>query len=561
MTEQTPIPAPDAAADGVTGEGVPAPAPSPPSTLDADAAQPEVPEADTTPAAAAEPEAAQPEPDAAQPEVPEADTTPAAAAEPDAAQPEAAQPEAAQPEAAQPEAAEPAPAAPAAPAIAVPSPAEMAAMVHPRAPAVAVPAPLPASESARFGRVDEEGRVFVRVGEDEREVGSYPGASPDEALQYFARKYDELVASADLLLQRMSLPDVPAKEIADGLATLKGHLADAKVVGDLEALDTLVAGVEVGLAGKRETEAAERARARAAATAERERIVSDAERIAAQPPGSTQWKTSGEQMRALLDEWKAHQRRSPKLEKATETELWHRFSHARNTFDKNRRSWFAQLESSRSDAKSTKESLVREAEALATSRDWGPTARAFKGLMDQWRQAGRASRSDDDALWDRFKGAQDAFFAAKDAIVAAEEQEFQANLAVKEQLIAEAEAILPVTDLETARAALRVIQDKWDKAGKVPRADMERTEKAMRRVESAVRDADDKRWERTNPEVTARAQSMLTQLEAKISSLSDEVAAAEAAGDAARLTEARAQLQTQEEWLVQVRAGLGNLSG
>ena len=63
----------------------------------------------------------------------------------------------------------------------------------------AAPAPVSHSESARFGRVDDEGHVFVTVDGEEREVGSYPGATPDEALQYFARKYDELAASADLL--------------------------------------------------------------------------------------------------------------------------------------------------------------------------------------------------------------------------------------------------------------------------------------------------------------------------------------------------------------------------
>jgi hypothetical protein len=409
--------------------------------------------------------------------------------------------------------------------------------------------------------VDDDGRVFVRVGDEEREVGSYPGATSDEALQYFARKYDELVASADLLHQRMGLPDVTAKEIADGLATLRSHLEGANVVGDLPALDDLVAVIEGGLAAKRETEAAQRAAARQSATEEREQIVVEAERIAAQPPGSTQWKTSGEQMRTLLEQWKSHQRRGAKLDKTTENELWHRFSHARNSFDKARRTWFAQLETTRSEAKATKESLVKEAEALAGSRDWGPTARAFKNLMDDWRRAGRAARSDDDALWERFKAAQDAFFSAKDQIAAAEDEHFRANLAVKEQLIVEAEAILPVTDIDAAKAALRVVQDKWEKAGKVPRADIERTEKALRRVEAAVREADERRWQRTNPELTARAQSMATQLEAKIASLREDAERAEAAGNARKAADARSQIESHQALLAQVQVGLDDAGG
>ncbi|KRE63188.1 DUF349 domain-containing protein [Nostocoides sp. Soil756] len=426
---------------------------------------------------------------------------------------------------------------------------------------VAAPAAPAHSGSARFGRVDEQGHVFVTVDGQEREVGSYPGATPDEALQYFARKYDELAASADLLETRLANPEVAAKEVADGLKTLEEHLADAHVVGDLAALHATVERIREALAGKRAEEAQRRQEARAAAAAEREAIVAEAEKIAAQPAGSTQWKQSGERMRTLLEEWKRHQRSSAKLDKPTETALWQRFSHARNVFDKGRRTWFAELETTRADALATKKKLVAEAEALARSTDWGPTARAYKQLMDRWRAAGRASRSEDDALWERFRAAQDAFFTAKDAAAAVEDEEFRGNLAVKEQLLAEAEAILPITDLEAAKAALRSVQDRWDAAGKVPRGDIERVEKRIRRVETAVREAEDSRWKQSNPEVAARARSMVEQLEASVASVEAEVAQAEQAGDQKKAAAARERLATQQQWLEQARAGLDEFGG
>ena len=441
----------------------------------------------------------------------------------------------------------------------IPSPAALAARMQAR-PAVA-PVPLTRSESARFGRVDESGTVYVTVGDEEREVGSYPGATPDEALQYFARKYDELAASAELLEARLANPDVSAKEVADGLSTLREHIESTGVVGDLAALHATVERVESGLDAKRAQESEHRAAARAEATVQREAIVAEAEKIAAQPAASTQWKTSGERMRALLDEWKAHQRSGVKLDKATESALWTRFSHARNSFDKARRAWFAELETSRAEARATKEELVAEAEELATSTDWAPTARAFKQLMDRWRSAGRASRAEDDALWERFRSAQDAFFAAKDSVAAAEDEEFRAHLVVKEELLAEAEALLPVTDVEAAKVSLRGIQDRWERAGKVPRADLERVEKRMRRVEAAVREADEQRWKRTNPEVAARARSLVDQLEASVASLEAEVAAAEAKGDSTAAEGARGRLATQQEWLEQARAGLDEFGG
>jgi hypothetical protein len=441
----------------------------------------------------------------------------------------------------------------------IPSPAALAARMQQRQ--VAAPAVVAHSESARFGRVDDDGRVFVTVGDEEREVGSYPGATPEEALQYFARKYDELAASADLLEARLANPDVSAKEVADGLATLKEHVESTGVVGDVPALLTTMERVEAGLEAKRAQEAEHRAAARAEAAERREAIVVEAERIAAQPPGSTQWKTSGERMRALLDEWKAQQRSGVKLDKTTESALWQRFSHSRNSFDKARRAWFADLEVSRADARAAKEALVAEAEQLATSTDWTPTARAFKQLMDRWRAAGRASRAEDDALWERFRSAQDSFFQAKDRVAAAEDEEFRSNLTVKEELLTEGEALLPVTDVEAAKTALRGIQDRWERAGKVPRADLERVEKRMRRVEAAVREADEHKWRRTNPEVAARARSMVDQLEASVAATEAEVAAAESAGDAPAAEAARDRLAAQQEWLAQARAGLDEFGG
>jgi hypothetical protein len=415
--------------------------------------------------------------------------------------------------------------------------------------------------SETFGRVAEDGTVFVRTADGEREVGAYPGASPQEALHYFARKYDELWATADLLQQRLATTDISAKDAAEGLAKVREHSAEANVVGDLAALEAKIAQIEAAVAERRSAEAGERAAARAAALAERERIVAEAEQIAAQPENKVQWKSSGARMRALLDEWKQHQRSGARIDRETEGALWQRFSSARNSFDKARRVHFAQLESSQGEAKAAKLALVKEAESLATSTDWGATAGAFKRLMDRWRQAGRASRADDDALWERFKAAQDTFFSAKDAVSAQEDEEYRANLRVKEGLLTEAEAILPVTDLEAAKAQLRAVQEKWDAAGKVPRGDVERMEKAMRRIEQAVRDADDQRWKRTNPEVAARAQSMVDQLEASVASLRADLERARESGDDRRVRDAQATLDAQEQWLAQARGNLDEFGG
>lgn len=455
---------------------------------------------------------------------------------------------------------QPRPVPPAPKPSAVPTPAALRRVVRPAVPAAPAVA-LGPSPSVAFGRVDDDGHVFVREGDEEREVGTFVGSDKEEALQLFARKYDDLLASADLLHQRLLSTDISSKEAAESLGKIIEQTAEPKVVGDLAALAAKVEDIRAVLAARRESEAAERTAARQAARVERERIVAEAERIAGQPENKIQWKSSGARMRELLDEWKVHQRSGPKLDKASENDLWQRFSHARNGFDKMRRTHFAQLDETQGEAKSAKESLVREAEQLSTNKDWGPTATAFKRLMDRWRTAGRASRADDDALWLRFKAAQDAFFAAKDVVAAKEDEEFRANLAVKDALLTEAQSILPVTNLESTKARLRAIQDQWDKVGKVPRGDMERTEKGLRRIETVVRDAEEKRWAQSNPEAAARAQSLVTQLESAVADLEADVSKAESSGNTRKAEEARAALEARQQWLAQARAGLDEFGG
>lgn len=462
-------------------------------------------------------------------------------------------------ETAAPSPAEQAPAAPAAPAPrpAPPSPAAM--KPHPPV-AAATPVPTPglvvASNSRSFGRVAEDGTVFVRTPDGEREVGSYPDASHDEALAYFARKYDEIAAAANLLLQRVVQTDLPVHDGQESLRALREQVSEAHVVGDLVHLDSTVEQIATALKAKAKVEGEARATARAEAAEQREKLVAEAEQIAAQPTEKIQWKSSTARMRELLDEWKNLQRSGAKLDKPTENALWQRFSHARNGFDKTRRSHFARLDEEHGAVKARKEALIAEAERLATSKEWGQTASAFKRLMGEWRQAGRASRHDDDKLWARFKKAQDSFFAAKDEVVAEENQAFEANLEVKEQLLKEAQALLPVKNLAAAKSALHSIQDRWDAAGKVPRKDINRIEQAMRKIETAVRDAEDSKWKKTDPELAARAQSMVNQLESAVADLESDLAKAREKGSEKKIKELEESLKARQAWLEQAKGGL-----
>lgn len=406
-------------------------------------------------------------------------------------------------------------------------------------------------ERDAWGRVDADGTVYVRTPDGERAVGSWHAGPPEQGLAYFARRYDALAIDVDLLERRIRDTDLAPDAALGKIGQLREQVNTALAVGDLAALtarlDTLVELAEA----RRGELAAAREQARADARAARERIVEEAERLA----GSGDWKQTGDRLRELLGQWKD----APRIERSAEQELWTRFSAARSTFDKRRRSHFAALDEQREEARLRKEKLVAEAESLAGSREWGPTAARFRDLMREWKAAGRAAREADDALWQRFRTAQDAFFSARSAVLTERDSALSANQQQKESLLAEAEALLPVRDLRSARAALRSIQERWERVGAAPRTVKDQLDGRLRKVEEALRGAEETRWRRTNPEAVARAEATIAQLRSSISALEDEAERERAAGRGQPADEAAAAAAARREWLAEAERTLADL--
>ena len=437
-----------------------------------------------------------------------------------------------------------------------PSPAAVA--VPPAPPALT---PAESAEAARWGRVDDDGTVWVREPSGERTVGQYPGAEPADALAFYVRRFADLHAKVLLFEARLNATDLSVKEIDGTLEHLSAELAEPAAVGDLESLRARLETLRAIAAERRAAADAERAAAKQVALEARTAIVEAAEKIAATDPERIQWRPAGEELRTLLDQWKDAQRHGPRVDRGAEDALWKRFSHARSTFDRERRRYFSELEKTNASAKTEKAAIVAEAEKLSTSTDWAGTTAAYRDLMTRWKAAGRASRKDDDALWAQFRAAQDTFFAARDSSQKETDAEFAANLETKLALLEEAEKLVPVRDLAAARAALRDLQERWERAGKVPRADIQRVEGRLRTVEQAVRDAEQNQWQRSNPETRARAEGAAAQLLAAISGLEDDLAAAQAVGDARKIAEAQSALDARRAWLEQVQRAAADSRG
>jgi len=393
----------------------------------------------------------------------------------------------------------------------------------------------------------------VRTAEGERAVGSWQAGSPAEALEFFKRKFDSLATEISLLEQRIAATDLSPAHARATIGRLLTAVADARAVGDLDGLRTRLEAMTALVDHRREEHKVAREQARLQAHEVKERIVAEAEKIAAE---ATHWKISGERMRQLLEEWKT----APRGDRATETALWKRLSAARNAFTKRRKAYFAGLEEERETARARKEKLVTEAEALASSTDWGPTATAFRELMRSWKEAGRAERTVEEALWSRFKAAQDSFFQARSQVFTAKDAELREHAAAKGRLLAEAEKLLPVTDPRAARAALRGIQERWEHIGGVPRDLYDKLEGDLRKVEDAVRRAEDSHWRRSNPEALSRAKGTVEQIRSAISQLEDQLDRARSRGDETAQRRAEEAIAARRSWLEEAERTLAELS-
>jgi hypothetical protein len=414
-------------------------------------------------------------------------------------------------------------------------------------------------DPSAFGRVGEDGTVFVRTSQGEKPVGSYPGKTAEEALAYFVRKFEVLAAEVALLAARIKSGAMVPSDAYVAVKKLRDQVKELNGVGDLEALAASVEQIEPLIEGHREAYEAKKAAENAAKSARREQIVVEKEKIVVEAESlalSESWKATGDRLKVLLDEWKA----APRLDKKTDTDLWKRFSSSRNKFDKRRRTHFAALEETQSVVADAKKKIVEEAEKLATSTDWVATAKRFKVLMDAWKAAGRGKKNDDAKLWTRFKNAQDQFFAAKNADLEKRDVTMAANLAKREELLLLIEAVLPIADVKEARKVLNEHLRSWEKIGMTHRDKRAALDARVAKVEAVVKEAEAEIWRKTDPAAKKRAQEVVAQLTESIASYEKAAAKYAASGNSKKSAEATESAAARRVWLAEAEKGLAEFN-
>jgi len=402
-----------------------------------------------------------------------------------------------------------------------------------------------------FGYVDDEGNVFLNSSSGPTKIGQYAAGEPNEGLEFFTKRYRDLISEIELAAARLKDGKGNLESITALIERIDKTLESPNLLGDLDKIRAGKDSLLVGFEEHKAVATAKKAEAKAAALAKREEIVALAESLA----NSNAWKVTGEKYKELLDQWK----KLPNADRAKEQELWKRFSHARSAFDKARRAYFSTLDAGRTEAVNAKKSLIKKADELASSTEWANTTTAYKKLMDEWKVTARAAKGQEEKLWAEFKAAQDKFFANRNAANSVRDEEFTKNLEVKLELLKKAEALLPITNVDSAKAALREIQEAWEKAGHVPRNDKDKIERRLKAVEDAIRKVQEEHWHRSKPEVVDRANSLVSSFEASIAKLEKQKAAAASAGKSDEVAKLDTQIAQAQGLLEAARSGAATL--
>jgi len=201
-------------------------------------------------------------------------------------------------------------------------------------------------------------------------------------------------------------------------------------------------------------------------------------------------------LRDLQEEWK----KASLVPREKAQALWARFRAASDQARARCDAYFAQQAEERAQNLSRKEALCLQAEGMAESTDWIKTAEAIKALQAEWKTVGPVARSQEQAMWERFRRACDRFFTRRHEDLARRKEEWAGNLAKKQALCERIEALAASTDWERGMSEVRHAQAEWKGIGPVRKT---RSEAIWQRFRTACDAFAERYRDRDNQKVAA----------------------------------------------------------
>ncbi len=206
--------------------------------------------------------------------------------------------------------------------------------------------------------------------------------------------------------------------------------------------------------------------------------------------------------------------------------LWARFKAASDAVRAKCDVYFAGLAESQAANRARKDALCVQAEALSLSTDWIRTADAIKALQAEWKTVGPAPRPDEKRLWERFHAACDGFFTRRREDLQQRREAWAANLARKDALCAQAEAIAATTDWQKGIDEIKRLQAEWKTVGPVRKTRADELWQRFRAACDKFFDAYQQRDQASAAAVIAEAEAVCAEFEALVPAAGVEVSAA-----------------------------------
>lgn len=155
-------------------------------------------------------------------------------------------------------------------------------------------------------------------------------------------------------------------------------------------------------------------------------------------------------------------------------EIWNNFRDASAEVNKRYQAFFEARKAREAENEAAKTALCERLEALdysslKTFASWEEMTRSVIGLQEEWRTLGYASKKMNRSLFARFRKGCDAFFAAKADFYRNTREELSVNLAHKQRLVEEAEALKESSDWGTATNRFVEMQKEWKTIGAIPK--------------------------------------------------------------------------------------------
>ena len=118
-----------------------------------------------------------------------------------------------------------------------------------------------------------------------------------------------------------------------------------------------------------------------------------------------------------------------------------------------------------------KEELCAQVEALSNESEvnWRDKYKTMQELQEKWKAIGMIPKESVQPMWERFRAAENAFFAKHKEFVKQEDVVREENYQKKVALCEKAEALSASSDWNAASKEFRTLQEEWKTSGPVPR--------------------------------------------------------------------------------------------